>query len=71
MFFESADGLFSGVAHMAVRGGKMILHVICAEKNLQSRGGLVVQGLKFGFETFGSEFLVSVLICFDPFIGGP
>jgi hypothetical protein len=27
--------------------------------------------LKFGFETLGSEFLMDVSICFDPFLGGP
>jgi hypothetical protein len=26
---------------------------------------------KFGFETFGSEFLMNVIICFGPFRGGP
>jgi hypothetical protein len=68
MFLESVNGPFSGVAPMAVRGNKLILHIICGEQTLQS---LVVQGLKFGFETFGSEFLVNVFICFDPFRGGP
>jgi hypothetical protein len=27
--------------------------------------------LKFWFETFGSEFLMNVIICLDPFRGGP
>jgi hypothetical protein len=43
---------FSGVASMAMGRDKLILHVICGEEVFQSRGCLIVQGLKFGFETF-------------------
>jgi hypothetical protein len=67
MFFESANIPFSSVASTAVRWEKLILLVVCGEKTLQSHGCLVFQGLKFGFETFGYEFLVNVFICFDPF----
>jgi hypothetical protein len=62
MLFEGVNSPFSRVASMAVRWDKLILHVVFSGKTLQSRGGLVVQGLKFGFETFGYEFLVNVLI---------
>jgi hypothetical protein len=55
---------------MTVGRNKLILHVICGEKSFQIRGDLVVQGLKFGFDTFGSEFLMNVVISFYPFRGG-
>jgi hypothetical protein len=45
----------------------LIFHVIGSEKVFQSSGCFVVKGLKFGFETLGSEFLTDVIICFDPF----
>jgi hypothetical protein len=70
MFFESVNGLLSGVAPMAVGRNELKLHVICGEKTFQSRGGLVVQSLKFGFETHGGEFLMNLIIIFDLFIGG-
>jgi hypothetical protein len=66
MFFESTNGPFSGVAPMAVGRNELIFHDICGEKIFQSRGGLVVQNFKFGFETLGSEFLMNVIIRFDP-----
>jgi hypothetical protein len=49
----------------------LILHVIGSEKVFQSGGCFIVKGLKFGFETLGSEFLMDVIICFEPFRGGP
>jgi hypothetical protein len=70
MFFESVNGPFSGVAPMAVGRNELILHIICCETTFQSRGGLDVQILKFGFETLGSEFLMNVIISFVPFRGG-
>jgi hypothetical protein len=54
MFFESANLPFSGIAPVTMGRDKLILHIVCCEKVLESRGGLVVQGLKFGFETLGS-----------------
>jgi hypothetical protein len=56
---------------MTVGGNKLIFHVIGDEKVFQSGGCFVVKGLNFGFETLGSEFLMDVVICFDPFRGGP
>jgi hypothetical protein len=49
----------------------LIFHVVGIEKVFQSGGCFVVKGLKFGFETLGSEFLMDVIICFDLFRGGP
>jgi hypothetical protein len=71
MFFESENSPFSSVASMSLGWNKLVLHIICGGKTLQSRGGIIVHVLKFGFETFGCEFLVNVFICFDPLIGGP
>jgi hypothetical protein len=71
MLFETENIPFISIASMEVGWDMLILHVICGEETIQSREGLVVQGLKFGFETFGCEFLVNVLICFDPFRCGP
>jgi hypothetical protein len=56
---------------MTVGGDKLIFHVIGSEKVFQSGGCFVVKGLKFGFETLGNELLMDVVICFDPFRGGP
>jgi hypothetical protein len=55
---------------MTVGWNKLIFHVIGSEKVFQSGGCFVVKGLKFGFETLGSEFLMDVSVCFDPFRGG-
>jgi hypothetical protein len=52
MFLEGANDPFSGVASMSMGRNKLILHVICGEEVFKSRGCLIVQGLKFGFETF-------------------
>jgi hypothetical protein len=71
VFFKSSDSSLSGVVAMTVGGDKLIFHVIGSEKVFQSGGCFVVKGLKFGFETLGSEFLMDVIICFDPFRGGP
>jgi hypothetical protein len=70
MLFESANGSFSGVAPVTVGMNQLVLHIICGEKTFQSSGGLVVQSLKFGFETLGSEFLMNVMISVDTFGGG-
>jgi hypothetical protein len=70
VFFKSLNSSFSSVAEMTVGGNKLIFHVIGSEKVLQSGGCFVVKGLKFGFETLGSKFLMDVVICFDPFRGG-
>jgi hypothetical protein len=67
VFFESSNGSLRDVSAMTVRGDKLIFHVIGSEKVFQSGGCFVVKGLKFGFETLGSEFLVDVVVCFDPF----
>jgi hypothetical protein len=48
---------------------QLALHVIGGEKVLQNGPCLVVESLEF--ETLDSEFLMDVIICFDPFIGGP
>jgi hypothetical protein len=56
---------------MTLGGDKLIFHVIGSEKVFQSGGCFVVKGLKFGFETLGSEFLMNVIICLDPFRGRP
>jgi hypothetical protein len=71
VFFESANGSFSVVAAMAVGWNKLIFHVIGSEKVFQSGGCFVFKSLKFGFETLGSEFLMDVVVRFDPFRGGP
>jgi hypothetical protein len=52
-------------------GGQLIFHIIGSEKVFQSGGCFVVKGLNFVFETLGSEFLMDVSICVDPFRGGP
>jgi multisubunit Na+/H+ antiporter MnhB subunit len=69
VFFKSPDGAFRGVVAVAVAVGRnqMILHVIGSEKMLQSGQCLIVESLKFWFETLGSEFLMDVIICLDPF----
>jgi hypothetical protein len=54
-----------------VGGNQLIFHVIGSEKVFQSGGRFVVKGLKFGFETLGSEFLMDATMCFDPFRGVP
>jgi hypothetical protein len=56
---------------MTVGGNKLIFHVIDSEKVFQRSGCFVVKGLKFGFEKLGSEFLMDVVICLDPFRGVP
>jgi hypothetical protein len=66
VFFESSNGSLSGVSTMVVGGDKLIFHVIGSEKVFQSGVCFVVKGLNFGFETLGSEFLMDVVICFDP-----
>jgi hypothetical protein len=71
VLFESSNGSLSGFLAMTVGGDKLIFHVIGSEKVFQSGGCFVVKGLKFGFETLGSEFLMDMVICFDPFQGGP
>jgi hypothetical protein len=71
VFFKSSNGSFSGVAAMTVRWTKLIFHIIDSEKVFQSGGCFGVKGLKLGFETLGSELLMDVVICFDPFRRGP
>jgi hypothetical protein len=55
--------------HKAVTVGRyqLVLHIICGEKVLQSGRYLVVESFEFWFETLGSEFLMDVIILFDPF----
>jgi hypothetical protein len=67
VFFESLDGAFSSIAAMTVGRHQLILYVIGGEEILQSGGRLVVESLDFLFENLGSEFLMDVIICFDPF----
>jgi hypothetical protein len=62
VFFESSNGFLSGVLAMTVGGDKLIFHAIGSEKVFQSGGCFVVKGLKFGFETLGSELLMDVVI---------
>jgi hypothetical protein len=71
VFFESSNGSLSGVLAMTVGGNKLIFHVIDSEKVFQSGECFVGKGLNFGFETLGSEFLMDVVICFDPFRSVP
>jgi hypothetical protein len=49
----------------------LVLYIIGSEKVLQSGRCLGVESLKFWFETFGSEFLMDVIIIIDSFRGGP
>jgi hypothetical protein len=67
VFFKSSDGSFSGVAAVTVGRDKLVLYIIGGEKVLQSGRCLVVESLEFWFETLGSEFLMDVIICLDPF----
>jgi hypothetical protein len=67
VFFESPDGAFRGVAAMAVRRHQLVIYIIGGEKILQSGRCLVVESLEFWFEALDSEFLMDVIICFDPF----
>jgi hypothetical protein len=67
VFFECSDGSFSVVAAVTVGWYQLVLHVIGGEKVLQSGQCLVDECLEFRFETLGSEFLVDVIICLDPF----
>jgi hypothetical protein len=48
----------------------LIFRVIGSEKLYQRGPFFFVKGLKFGFETFGNELLMDVIIFFDPFQGG-
>jgi hypothetical protein len=70
VFFKSSDGSFRGVTAVAVGRNQLVLHIIGGEEILQSGRCLVVKGLKFWFETLGSELLMDVIMCFDPFQGG-
>jgi hypothetical protein len=56
---------------MTVGRNKLIFHIIGSEKVFQSGGCFIVKSLKSGSETLGSELLMDVVICFDPFRGGP
>jgi hypothetical protein len=67
VFFECLDGSFSGIVTVTVGRYQLVLHVIGGEKVLQSGRFLIVECLEFWFETLGSEFLLDVIICFDPF----
>jgi hypothetical protein len=67
VFFKSSDGSCIGVGAMKVGRDQLVLHVIGCEKVLQSGRCLVVESLEFWFETSGSEILMNVIICFDPF----
>jgi hypothetical protein len=67
VFFKSLDGSFRGVAAVTVGRDQLVRYIIGCEKVLQSGRCLVVESLKFWFETLGSEFLMDVIICFDPF----
>jgi hypothetical protein len=60
-------GTLSGVASVTVGRYQLILHIIGGEKVLQSGRCLVVESLEFWCGLLGSEFLVDVIICFDPF----
>jgi hypothetical protein len=51
MLFENVNASLNSVATMEVGSEKLIPHVIGCEKVFQSHEGLVVQSLKFGFET--------------------
>jgi hypothetical protein len=52
---------------VALGRNQLVLHVIGGEKVLQSGRCLIVESLYFWFETLGSEFLMDVIICVDPF----
>jgi hypothetical protein len=62
VFSKSVNSSFSSVAAMTVGRNKFLFHVIGSEKVFQIGGCFVVKGLKFGFETLGSEFLMYVVI---------
>jgi hypothetical protein len=66
VFFKSWDGSFSGVAVVAVGRNQLKLHVIGGEKVFQGGRYFVAKSLKIWFETFGSEFLMNVIIRLDP-----
>jgi hypothetical protein len=67
VIFESSDGAFSGIAAMAVGRHQLVLYVIGGEKMLQSGRCLVVESLELWFETLDREFLMDVMIGFEPF----
>jgi hypothetical protein len=67
VFFKSLDGSFSGVAAVAVGKDQLVLYVIGGEKVLQSGRCLVVESLKFWYESLGNELLMDVIICLDQF----
>jgi hypothetical protein len=71
VFFKSSDGSFSGVAAVTVGRDQLVLYVIGCKKGLQSGRCLIIESLKFWFETLGGEFLMDVIICFYPFLVGP
>jgi hypothetical protein len=71
VFFEISDGALRGVAAMAVRRHQLVVDIIGGENILQSGLRLVIESLEFWLETLDNEFLMDVLICFDPFRGGP
>jgi hypothetical protein len=56
---------------MTMGGDQLIFRIIGSDKVFQSGGFFVVKGLKIGFETLVSEFLMDVIIYFDPLRGGP
>jgi hypothetical protein len=71
VLFESLDGAFISISTMAVRQHQLVLHVIGGEKILQSDRWLIIKSLEVWLKTIDREFLMGVIICFDPFSGGP
>jgi hypothetical protein len=67
VFFESSDGAFIGIASVAMGRHQLVLHVSGGDKMLQSGRSLVVESLEFWFEILDREFLMDVIIGFDPF----
>jgi hypothetical protein len=62
VFSESLYGALRGDAAMTVRRHQFIIDVIGGEKVLQCDRCLVVESLKFWFESFDREFLMDGVI---------
>jgi hypothetical protein len=56
---------------MTVMCNQLISHIIDCEESLQSGRCFVVHSLELWFETFDCEFLMDVVIRFEPFQVGP
>jgi hypothetical protein len=50
VFFESLDGAFSGIAAMAVRRHRLVLHIIGGEKIFKADDALLSRVWSFGLK---------------------